>query len=137
MPWLKLLHLVTVIVWCGALLYLPVLIANAALSTPATPRAVLPRLPRTVYIGVATPAALLAIVSGTLIFVAQGLIAPWLMLKLAIVGLLAVGHGVCAILLLRTERGQHNGVRAVCYVLTVATLLWLLGIAWLVLQKPV
>lgn len=129
------LHLVTVIVWCGALLYLPVMIANALRSTPATALAV--PLPRSVYIGVATPAALLAIVSGTLIFVSQGLIAPWLMLKLAIVGLLALGHGTCGLLILRTEHGQHAGVRATCYVLTLLTLLWLLGIAWLVLQKPV
>lgn len=136
MPWLKLLHLATVIVWCGALLYLPVLIANAAVSMPATARAV-PQLPRSVYIGVATPAALLAIVSGTLIFVSQGVLAPWLVLKLAIVGMLAVGHGACGMLILRTERGQHAGVRAARYVLTSVTVLWLLGIAWLVLQKPV
>lgn len=136
MPWLKLLHLATVIVWCGALLYLPVLIANAAVSMQATARAV-PQLPRSVYIGVATPAALLAIVSGTLIFVSQGLVAPWLLIKLAIVGMLAVGHGACGMLILRTERGQHAGVRAARYVLTSVTVLWLLGIAWLVLQKPV
>jgi protoporphyrinogen IX oxidase len=133
-PWLKVLHLVTVIVWCGALLYLTVMIANTALSTPGAARAV--PLPRRVYIGVTTPAALLAIVSGTLIFVTQGLVAPWLMLKLAIVGLLALGHGACGLLILRTERGQHAGVRAACYVLTLAMLLWLLGIAWLVLYKP-
>ena len=29
MPWLKLLHISAVIVWCGTLLYLPTLIASA------------------------------------------------------------------------------------------------------------
>jgi len=137
-PWLKILHLVTVILWCGALLYLPAMIAaNAALATASGERAVPRKLPRGVFIGVATPAALLAIVSGTLIFLAQGLLAPWLMYKLAAVGLLVLGHGACGMLVLRTENGQHTGVRPACYVLAAATVLSLLSIAWLVLGKPI
>ena len=139
MPWLKLLHIGAVIVWCGALLYLPALIAAAATPAPSDARDVQPRwpmLPRRVFIGLATPAALVAIVSGTLIFVSQGLLAPWLMFKLAGVGLLVLGHGACGLLMLRTERGQSGGVRLACQVVMVATVLSLLGIAWLVLRKP-
>lgn len=137
MPWLKLLHLSAVIVWCGALLYLPAMIAAAAtLAVPDAARAMPRPLPRSVFIGVATPAALLAIVSGTLIFVSQGLLAPWLMFKLAIVGLLVLSHGLCGMLVLRTERGQHDGVRMACRLLTLSILVWLLGIAWLALSKP-
>lgn len=139
MPWLKMLHIGAVIVWCGALLYLPAMIAAAV--TPATPAArdVQPRWPlqpRRVFIGLATPAALMAIVSGTLIFVSQGLLAPWLLFKLAGVGLLVLGHGACGLLVLRTERGQHGGVRLACHMILVSTVLCLLGIAWLVLRKP-
>lgn len=130
MPWLKLLHLVAVIVWCGALLYLPAAMAGAA--SQAVPR----RLPRGIFIGVATPAALVAIGSGTLIFVVNGLLAPWLMFKLALVGLLVLGHGACGVLVLRTERGQQAGLRWACRAITMTTLLWLLGVAWLVLGKP-
>lgn len=139
MPWLKLLHLGAVIVWCGALLYLPVLIAAAATPVLSATRGMQPPwplLPRRVFIGVATPAALLAIMSGTLIFVSQGLLAPWLMFKLAGVGLLALGHGACGLLVLRTERGQHGGVRLACHLVLALTVLCLLGIAWLVLGKP-
>jgi len=93
-------------------------------------------LPRRVFIGLATPAALLAIVSGTLIFVSQGPLAPWLMFKLAGVGLLVLGHGACGLLVLRTEQGQHGGVRLACHVVMVLTVSCLLGIAWLVLRKP-
>jgi uncharacterized membrane protein len=95
-----------------------------------------PLLPRNVFIGLATPAALLAIVSGTLIFVSQGLLAPWLMFKLAGVGLLVLGHGACGLLVLRTERGQRGGVRVACRMVMVLTVLSVLGIAWLVLRKP-
>jgi len=138
-PWLKLLHIGAVIVWCGALLYLPAMIAAAATPAPPATREAptrWPLLPRRVFIGLATPAALLAIVSGTLIFVSQGLLAPWLMFKLAAVGLLVLGHGACGLLLLRTERGQHTGVRLACHVVMVLTVSCLLGIAWLVLRKP-
>ena len=140
MPWLKLLHLGAVIVWCGALLYLPALIAAFVAARALTAGRDLPLrsplLARRVYIGLATPAALLAIASGTLIFVSQGLLAPWLMFKLAAVGLLVLGHGACGLLVLRTERGQHSGVRLACHVVMVLTVSCLLGIAWLVLRKP-
>jgi putative membrane protein len=138
-PWLKLLHMGFVIVWCGALLYLPALIAAAAAPAPPSSRDVHPQwssLPRRVFVGLATPAALLAIVSGTLIFVSQGLLAPWLMFKLAGVGLLVLGHGACGVLVLRTERGQRGGVRFACHIVLISTVLCLLGIAWLVLRKP-
>jgi len=148
-PWLKLLHICAVIVWCGALLYLPALIAATATATAtatlapspsaSAERDLQPRwpwLPRRVYIGLATPAALLAIVSGTLIFVFQGPLAPWLMFKLAGVGLLVLGHGACGWLVLRTERGQIRGVRVACRMVMVLTVSCLLGIAWLVLRKP-
>jgi len=137
-PWLKLLHISAVVVWCGALLYLPALIA-AATTAPSAARDVQPRwssLPRRVFIGLATPAALLAIVSGTLIFVSQGLLAPWLIFKLGGVGLLVLGHGACGLLVLRSERGQRRGVRLACQGILILTVLCLLGIAWLVLRKP-
>ena len=138
MPWLKLLHISAVVVWCGALLYLPALIA-AATTAQSAARDVQPRwssLPRRVFIGLATPAALLAIVSGTLIFVSQGLLAPWLIFKLGGVGLLVLGHGACGLLVLRSERGQRRGVRLACQGILILTVLCLLGIAWLVLRKP-
>lgn len=133
MPWLKLLHITAVIVWCGGLLYLLALLAAA----PATPaEATLRRLPRRVFIGVATPAALVAIASGTAIFATQGPIVLWLIGKLGVVGAMVLGHASCALLLLRAERGQHRGLRTASVLLMAGTLLWLLLIAWLVLRKP-
>lgn len=136
MPWLKLLHVSAVIVWCGALLYLPLMLSSVAAPTRAPTVPLQRRWPRQVFIGLATPAALLAIASGTLIFALHGPIAPWLMFKLAGVGLLVLGHGVCGLLVLRTERGDLGGVRWVSRFVSI--LLWacLLGIAWLVLRKP-
>lgn len=138
MPWLKLLHITAVTVWCGALLYLPTVIAASA--GPAARAGVLDaaqrRWPRTLFSVVATPAALAAIASGTAIFVLESLVAPWLIFKLATVGLLVLGHGACGILILRAERDPEADLRGRCLAITVTSLLWLTGIAWLVLRKP-
>jgi protoporphyrinogen IX oxidase len=138
MPWLKLLHIGAVIVWCGALLYLPALVAAAAGARGAGAAPAGRGMPplRAFYTGVATPAALVAIASGTWIFATRGPLVPWLMAKLTLVGLLVLGHGVCGLLVLRSERGEHRGLGVAGRVVTATTLLWLAGIAGLVLGKP-
>lgn len=137
MPWLKLLHIGAVILWCGALLYLPgALAATASAAAGEVPPDTRHRLLRPLYTLVATPAALLAIASGTAIFVFQDVMAVWLMAKLGVVGLLVLGHGACGLLVLRVERGQHRGTHGLAGLIAISTLLCLLAIAWLVLEKP-
>lgn len=137
MPWLKLLHITAVILWCGALLYLPGALAATAAAVPgAVPADTRHRLLRPFYTLVATPAALLAIASGTAIFVFQDVMAVWLMAKLGVVGLLVLGHGVCGLLVLRVERGEYRWTQGLAWFIVATTLLWLAAIAWLVLEKP-
>ena len=131
-PWLKLFHMSAVIVWCGSLMYLPTLVRS---SVERGSVHALRQWPRHVFIGVATPAALLAISSGTVIFVADALVTTWLIYKLGFVGLLVLGHGVCGMLVLRAEAGRLEHCRF-CHVLTAWVVLVLLAIAWLVLRKP-
>lgn len=138
MPWLKLLHIGAVIVWCGALLYLPALLAAAARPHDPGKAAAFVGAPllRAFYTSVATPAALVAITSGTWLFATRGPLAPWLIMKLALVSLLVLGHGACGLLVLRSERGQHRGLALAGRLVGASTLLWLAGIAALVLGKP-
>jgi protoporphyrinogen IX oxidase len=136
MPWLKLLHISAVIVWCGALLYLPGLIVATASPAPGGLPTGHARLLRPFFTLVATPAAMLAIASGTAIFMFNELMAVWLMAKLGLVGLLVLGHGACGLLVLRAERGLIRGTRPVAWLITSTSVVWLLAIAWLVLRKP-
>lgn len=135
MPWLKLLHISAVIVWCGALLYLPAAIANAGRGARRGHRHA---LLRGLFTSVATPAALVAVATGTLIFVWQGPLAAWLIAKLALVGLLVLTHLACGLLILRIEHGRARlgADRGKCAMVGGASLLWLAGTAWLVLSKP-
>jgi putative membrane protein len=140
MPWLKLLHITTVIIWCGALLYLCLWVAGAAAAQreqPLAQQSLVPvRLLRALYTWVATPAALLAIASGTLIFVWHDVLAVWLMAKLGLVGLLVLGHGASGLLVLRVEAGRWRGTGLSAQGIVWTSLLWLGAIAWLVLRKP-
>jgi protoporphyrinogen IX oxidase len=136
-PWLKLLHITAVILWCGSLLYLPAaLAASASAGTGEVPPDTRHRLLRQIYTLVTTPAALVAIASGTAIFVFQDVMAVWLMAKLGVVGLLVLGHGACGLLVLRVERGEYRWTRGGAWVIGAMTVLWIAAIAWLVLEKP-
>lgn len=136
MPWLKLLHVTAVIVWCGTLLYLPFALSvpRAAGSAVALEAQQL-RVLRRVFTLVTTAAALVAIASGTAVFVLQGPFAAWLVAKLATVSLLVLGHGVCGMLILRAERAT-GPVRGWSWAVVATSLMSVATIAWLVLQKP-
>jgi hypothetical protein len=47
-----------------------------------------------------------------------------------------LGHGACGMLVLRSERGETAWLGVAGRVVTATTLLWLAGIAALVLGKP-
>lgn len=136
MPWLKLLHISAVIVWCGTLLYLPTLIASATGSrqAPVFDHAH-QRVLRSLFTLVVTPAALVAIASGTAIFVFMGPLTLWLIAKLAVVGLLVLAHATCGLLVLKAERGETR-LAGLCTAVTGISMAAIALVAWLVLRKP-
>lgn len=133
MIWLLLLHISTISLWCALLLYLPVLIR--ADSGPGG-EASLNVSPRLMFSHVATPLAVLAIFTGTLLFLLQGNISGWLLAKLMAVCALVVCHVLCGWLVLTIERnpGVRCGGRAMALVVFAATAM--LTIVWLVLARP-
>ena len=131
-PWLKVLHISAVTVWCAALLYLPLALAAAR----ADERLVQRRVLRLLFTSVATPAALVAIASGTLIFLWQGPLASWLVAKLAVVSLVVLAHASMGVLVLRSEDGGTPTRCRACSLVLGASLAGLATIAYLVLAKP-
>lgn len=131
---LKLLHFATLICWCGSLLYLPALIASSA--RPSAPLAG-HRLNRTLFTLVATPAALLAIGSGSALFLQDQRFGNWLVAKLTLVAVLVCAHAFCGVLLLRAERQPGSRALALPSALLGGLLTLLVAaILWLVLAKP-
>ncbi len=136
MPLLKLLHLMTLIGWCGALMYLPALIAAGTRGRDELFYRDHAHLTRMVFNLIATPAALLAIGSGTVLFLREGLFDLWLIVKLTSVAGMVICHALCGVLILRIERVADPSLRREC--LTIGGLiLSLIGCTlWLVLAKP-
>ncbi|MDQ2076845.1 CopD family protein [Marinimicrobium sp. ABcell2] len=138
MLWFLVLHISALLFWCAALLYLPALIVGAAneqieiTETPYRQDSVA----RFVFTHIATPAALLAIIFGTLVFVVEPILDPWLIVKLTLVAGLVVAHASSGLLVLRLERQPDESQRLWCWVLGVVLCVLMLLIVWIVLAKP-
>lgn len=135
--WILSLHIAGLVVWCGALLYLPALItAAASREQDAAPGRGPVVLNRMVFTTIATPAALFAIVTGSLLLLLDRTLGVWLILKLTAVAGMVICHVLYGVLILRHERDPQAPVAVRCLALgTLSTVL--IGIVlWLVLSKP-
>lgn len=132
MLWLKTLHLATLVCWCGALLCVVAALGRTGGHVDARETAA-PQ--RTLFLLMATPAALLAIATGTGLFALVSGTPAWLAAKLFAVTVLAACHLLAGWALHREEHGEplpsspHLGLSA-------ATASAMLGTLWLVLAKP-
>jgi len=139
--WLKALHIAALAIWGGGLLALPGLTTRelrvaAATADDPLERIWAHRMSRFLYDAIVSPAAVVAIASGTaLIFVTRPL-DGWLFLKLAAVTGLVVTHMGVGRLIDQAEAPEFRATRFVTRALSVSTLVFLCIILLLVLQKP-
>ncbi|WKC36752.1 CopD family protein [Ectopseudomonas chengduensis] len=136
MPLLKLLHFMALIGWCGALLYLPAMIAAGTRSSDELFYRDHAHLTRTVFNLIATPAALLAIGSGTALFLRESIFDPWLIVKLTTVAGMVLCHALCGVLILRIERAAEPALRRDCLLIALLLSALIGATLWLVLAKP-
>lgn len=138
------LHIVALISWCAALLLMLGALATSRPPEDSASRAAGPRITdmargtdsliRLLFTGVASPAALLTIIAGSVVFLIDQTTAPWLILKLTLVTCLVAGHGFTGMLILRLETGRP--IQRLALVLAAVLSLVMLLIVWLVLAKP-
>ncbi|SDG55278.1 CopD family protein [Pseudomonas seleniipraecipitans] len=136
MPLLKLLHFTALILWCGALLYLPALIAASCRSAHVPDRPGHPEINRSVFTLVMTPAAIVAIGSGTALFLRDGTFGVWLIAKLTMVAVMVICHALLGLLILQCERHPRPVMQIACAALGGTTLCMVAATLWLVLAKP-
>lgn len=136
MPWLKLLHGMALLAWCATLLYLPLLIAFTEAQPDGSTQPEAP-LARKLFITLATPMALLAIFSGTALFLRDNIVEGWLILKLTAVAGLVLCHALCGVVLVKAETDPRARVRLPCLIIGAASALLILSILGLVLGRPV
>lgn len=149
MLWLLILHIAALLVWCAALIYLPVLVVTSpgqAASSGAASS--LPSIERFIFTHYATPFALLAIIAGTVLFITNGTTEPWLIVKLSAVTGLVICHALLGLLILRAGNidrttapdgdfpGFPGAIRIGCYLLVTTVCCLIVTVLWLVLAKP-
>lgn len=131
------MHVAGLTLWCGALLYLPALVATGASRAGKTALGLGPAaLNRLVFTGFATPAALFTIVTGSTLFLLDRNLGLWLTLKLTAVTGMVVCHVLCGLVILRHERNPHEPSVLVCALLGSASAGLIGAVLWLVLAKP-
>lgn len=138
MLWFLSLHIIALLFWVASLLYLPVLLARVASNH--TEITEYPHkhdsVARFVYTHIATPAALIGIVSGTIVFMLNWTLEAWLIAKLTLVTMLVACHTLTGLLVLRAEREKKGPLQPWCGIVLVTMIALVLAIFWLVLAKP-
>lgn len=136
MPWIKFVHLSALLAWCACLLALPSLLALFPLTEGRVNRHRLRAATRFVYIALASPAAVLAVASGTALIHLMQTYAPWFFAKLTLVAAMVLFHAGCGklVLVLRERPGFWSP--GVLLGLAVLPLGLVLGVLWLVLAQP-
>ncbi len=133
---LKFVHLAAIAVWSGGLLVLPFLFWQRATVAAGPDLDRLHRLTRFVYVGMTSPAAVIAIGSGTALIFLQATFQEWFSLKMVLVGGMVMLHVVAGLVLahLFLPDGRFGLFPHVA--LTSAYLVLMSAIIWIVLAKP-
>ncbi|ALN74308.1 MULTISPECIES: CopD family protein [unclassified Aureimonas] len=134
--WMKSLHIAALVVWCGGLLLMPILMNQREAAGAGPPLHRLHAFTRFAYIVVVSPAAFLAIGSGTALILMREVFTVWFAVKLLFVGVLTALHVWTGLVILSLfEEGRHFRTWRMVSGLGALSLT-LLAILYLVLAKP-
>jgi protoporphyrinogen IX oxidase len=133
---LKFVHLAAIALWSGGLLALPLLFWQRRKLALGPELDRLHRITRFVYVELTSPAAFVAIASGTALIFLQATFTEWFSLKMLLVGAMAMLHVVAGLVLLHLFSPEGRFGRRACVALTSAYVVVIVAILWVVLAKP-
>jgi uncharacterized membrane protein len=134
--WLKFIHIAAIAIWCAGLITLPGIYVQRTPSMLEEAHYRLQALVRFVYVAIVSPAAFIAVASGTaLVFLRQTFV-PWFSVKLAFVAALVFVHALTGLVIIRLFRGGEVYPVWRFIAVTVLTLAIIGAILTLVLAKP-
>ncbi len=134
--WLKGAHIVTLALWAGGLFALPLLLAVQPDLSERSAYLRLRAMSRFAYLALISPAAILAIVTGSALIPLADIEGSWLALKLTGVAGMALFHTLCGHFLseLRFEPGAYRP--GLLKALVVVPLLLIAAVLWVILARP-
>ena len=134
---LKFVHLAAIAIWSGGLIALPFLFwqRRALEAGPDLDR--LHRIVRLVYVELTSPAAFIAIASGTALIFLQATFEEWFTIKMVLVGLMAMLHVVAGLVMHQLFSPSGRFGRFSFLTLASTYLVLVTAIVWVALAKPV
>ena len=133
---MKFVHLATIAIWSGGLIGLPFLFWQRRTVGAGSDLDRLHRMTRFVYVEITSPAAVVAIASGTALIFLQATFQEWFSTKLVLVGAMAMLHVVAGLVLGRLFLPDGCFGRASCAALSGAYIVLVTAIIWIVLANP-
>ncbi len=133
----KLLHIAALSIWCAGLVGLPLVLAKHDPDDVQEDFSRLRVLTHRAYIGIVTPAAVIAIAMGTALIFLRGVFVPWMFAKLVLVGLLVLLHAWIGHVTLSVGEGKGSYAPPRAWPLLAISITAMLAILVLVLGKPV
>jgi putative membrane protein len=134
---LKFIHVATIAVWSGGLIVLPYLFWQRRGLPGGEDLERLHRMTRFVYVAMTSPAALIAIASGTALIFLQATFREWFTLKMLLVAGMVMLHVLGGLVGKRVFAPQGRFGSGLCVALTGAYVVLIVAIIWVVLAKPV
>ena len=134
--WLKLAHVTALAIWTGGILLMPILLGQRETAGSGPPLHRLHAFTRFAYINVISPAAFVAIASGTALILVRETYTPWFAAKLAFVGVLVALHVWIGLLVLSVFEDDGHFARWRVAASTVVLSALIAAIFWVVLAKP-
>lgn len=133
---LKFVHLGAIALWSGGLIALPFLFWQRRTFEAGLDLDRLHRVTRLVYVELASPAAFVAIGSGTALIFLQATFAEWFSLKMVLVGIMAMLHVVAGLILMQLFLPKGKFTKLSYVSLMGAYIVLIAAILWIVLAKP-
>ncbi|MFD2238331.1 CopD family protein [Aureimonas populi] len=90
--WLKAFHIIALSIWCAGLITVPAMLARRTPGLAGEPLYELQKITRFAFVVVISPAAFIAIGTGTALIFARETFTFWFAIKLLLVGVLAKLH---------------------------------------------
>ena len=135
MPWMVAVHIIFILSWSAGLLGLVYLLAVRKKEGPAEEMEFLERLERKLYLRIATLAAVLAVASGLWLMATRGFDGGWMLIKLALVFVMVLGHVYSGKLLKDYWRGRTRHRRLFYHSYNGIQMLAITAIIYLVVSK--
>jgi len=133
---LKFVHLAAIAIWSAGLVVLPVMFWQRRTLDLGAELDRLHRMTRFVYVEMASPAAFVAIASGTALIFLQSTFQEWFSTKMVLVGAMVMLHVVAGFVLGQLFLADGRFGRVSYVALSSGYIVLITAIIWIVLAKP-